>query len=194
MQSKTFNLVIAGVGGQGLITLLQVLAQAAMDKGLEVRTSELHGLSQRGGSVSVHIRLGEKVYSPMIPKRQANLVIALEMQEALNAVPFASGRTTFLINKYQSPTMGQGVSESYIKSAITGITKKSVFLSANEITEKELGNSVVSGSFFLGYAITKGLIPFTENDIKEAIKKVMPEKHWDINMKTIDFAKQYHEK
>ena len=67
---KNFNIVITGVGGQGLITLLDVISKAAFNKGLDIKTSELHGLSQRGGSVSVYIRFGKKVYSPMIPKHK----------------------------------------------------------------------------------------------------------------------------
>jgi len=59
---KDFNLIIVGTGGQGLITLLQILAEAALIEGYEVKTSELHGLSQRGGSVEVHIRFGKKFF------------------------------------------------------------------------------------------------------------------------------------
>lgn len=190
-QDKNFNMIIVGVGGQGLITMLQVIAQVAMDKGYEIRTSELHGLSQRGGSVSVHIRFGEKVYSPMVPKGAANLVIALETQEALNAIPFSSKKTAFLVNKYQSPTLGRSVTAAYVKNALLRITKKAFLLNAKELTEKELSTSVIAGTFLLGYAAAKNLISLTENDIKEGIKKVMPEKYWDINMKAIDFAAHY---
>jgi len=63
---EQFNIVIAGTGGQGLITLLQVISEAAMAEGYDIRTSELHGLSQRGGSVEVHIRFGKKIYSPLV--------------------------------------------------------------------------------------------------------------------------------
>ena len=105
MQKKLdqFNIVIVGTGGQGLITLLQIIAEAALDSGLDIKTSELHGLSQRGGSVEVHIRFGKKVYSPMVPQGKADLIIALEMQEALKASFFAGPKTTFL--KTASPLL-----------------------------------------------------------------------------------------
>lgn len=193
-QSKTFNMIITGVGGQGLITMLQVVSNAALNKGLAVRTSELHGLSQRGGSVSVHIRFDGQVHSPMVPKGEADLVIALEIQEALNAVRFASKKTAFLVSKYQSPTMGQSVSGSYVKNTLNALGKNIFFMPVDEITKKELGTTVVSGIFFLGYAVGKGLISLTENDIKRAVKVVMPEKYWDINMKAIDLAMQYAKK
>ena len=190
-KSKTFNMIITGVGGQGLITLLEIISKAALNKGFAVKTSELHGLSQRGGSVSVHIRFDGQVYSPIIPKGEANLVIALEIQEALNAVPYASSKTAFLVSKYQSPTMGQSVSGSYVRNALNKLGKKIFFLPADEITKKELGTSVVAGIFFLGFAAGKHLISLTENDIKKAVKEEMPEKYWDINMKAIDLAIKY---
>ena len=93
-----FNIVIVGTGGQGLITLLQIIAEAALASGFDVKTSELHGLSQRGGSVEVHIRFGKKIYSPMVPQGKADLIVALEMQESLKASYFANRKTTFLIS------------------------------------------------------------------------------------------------
>jgi len=190
-KQKVFNMIIVGVGGQGLITMLQVIAQSAMNKGYEVKTSELHGLSQRGGSVSVHIRFGKKVYSPIISAGEANLVIALETQEALNAIPFSNKKTAFLVNKYQSITLGKSVSDTYVKNALLKVTKKSFLLNVKELTEKELGTSVISGTFLLGYAVAKNLISLTEDDIKKGIKKEVKEKYWDINMKAIDFAIHY---
>ena len=96
---EKFNIVIVGTGGQGLITLLQIIAEAALFEGYEVRTSELHGLSQRGGSVEVHIRFGKEVFSPLVSQGEADLILGLEMQEALRAYPFANSGTAFLLNK-----------------------------------------------------------------------------------------------
>ena len=114
-----FNIIIVGTGGQGLITLLQILAEAALKEGYDVKTSELHGLSQRGGSVEVHIRFGKTttrpphpptrsasgplIYSPMVAQGKADLVLGLEEQEILNGVYFASSKTNFLINQFILP-------------------------------------------------------------------------------------------
>src|SRR4030043_1604518 len=98
-----FNMVITGVGGQGLLTLLQIISEAAISEGYDIRTSELHGLSQRGGSVEVHIRFGKKTYSPMVAEGKADLVLALEIQEALKGIYYANSKTNFLINKYIIP-------------------------------------------------------------------------------------------
>ncbi len=94
---EKFNIVIVGTGGQGLITLLPIIAEAALFEGYEVRTSELHGLSQRGGSVEVHIRFGQKIYSPLVSQGKADLILGLEMQEALRGVYFANQKTKFLL-------------------------------------------------------------------------------------------------
>ncbi|MBU2635317.1 2-oxoacid:acceptor oxidoreductase family protein, partial [Patescibacteria group bacterium] len=86
MKNRTFNIVISGTGGQGLITLLQIIAEAALVEGLDVKTSELHGLSQRGGAVETHIRFGKKIYSPLVSLGSADLILSLETLESLRAL------------------------------------------------------------------------------------------------------------
>ncbi len=194
-QEKTYNLIISGVGGQGVITLLQILAQAAMNKGYKVRTSELHGLSQRGGSVSVHIRFGREVHSPTVPEGKADLILALEYQESLASAKFASDKTVFLINEYQTPTLGDSASKNKVKSNLEKISKEVFFIPASVVCEKNLKTNVVSGIFLLGYASKKGYIPFDINELKEVIKQIMPEKYCGLNINTLDFADKYkHEK
>ena len=113
---KQFNLVIVGTGGQGQITLLEVLAEAALVEGYDIRTSELHGLSQRGGSVEVHIRFGREIYSPLIPQGNGDLILALEIQESLRGFYFANNQTVLLVNDYFSPIFGVNFSTSLADS------------------------------------------------------------------------------
>jgi indolepyruvate ferredoxin oxidoreductase beta subunit len=187
---KTFNIVISGVGGQGLITLLKIISQAALDEGFDVKTSELHGLSQRGGSVEVYIRFGPKVFSPMIPKGQANLIIALEQQEALNGAQVAFKKSIFLINEYQTATLGNDISLEEVRQKVESITKRFYIIPASKICQQELGNEVVSGVYLLGYALRKKLLPLKLESIEEAIKKVMPEKFWSLNLKALGLTKK----
>ncbi len=182
---KNFNIVITGVGGQGLITLLDVISRTAFNNGLDVKTSELHGLSQRGGSVSVYIRFGKKVYSPMVPKAQANLVLALEFQEALNGLEFANKNTAFVINNYQTPTLGESVSLKQVEDNIKLATDKIFTMPFSSICEKELDNSVVVGMAMFGFAVKNGLVPLDKEDVIKAIKETMPEKFWELNTKAI---------
>ena len=108
MKKKNFNIIISGVGGQGLITITKILAKAALIDGFDVKTSELHGLSQRGGSVETAIRFGHKIDSPLIRQGGADLIISLELQEALRACYYASkdSKTMFLINDFVKPIPG----------------------------------------------------------------------------------------
>jgi len=186
MENKNFNIVITGVGGQGLITLLDIISKAAFNKGLDVKTSELHGLSQRGGSVSVYIRFGEKVYSPMVPKAQANLVLALEFQEALGGLEFANKETIFIINNYQTPTLGESASLKHVEDNIKLATRKIFTMPFSAICEKELDNSVVVGVAMLGFVVLKGFLPLSKEEIVEAIKETMPEKFWELNLKALE--------
>lgn len=191
---KDFNIVIVGTGGQGLITLLQVIAEAAAFSGLDIKTSELHGLSQRGGSIEVHIRFGKKIYSPLVAQGGADLVIALEMQEALRAAYFANPRTSFLINKYVIPVPLQtSFTEDQISKILSGITQKIEFVAASEICQKKVDTQVVAGIYLMSFAAFHGLLPLETDLILKAIKKVIPEKYFELNKKTFDLAK-YDEK
>jgi indolepyruvate ferredoxin oxidoreductase beta subunit len=191
---KDFNIVIVGTGGQGLITLLQIIAQAAMKERYNLRTSELHGLSQRGGSVEVHIRFGRKIYSPMVTQGKADLILSLEIQESLRAAYFANPQTKFLIDKYLVPIPSQTpLSESQIKAALKKISKNVNFVPAFAICQKEFGTGVTGGIYLLTLASFKGLIPLKPAVILLAIKKVIPEKYLDLNVKTFELARK-HEK
>jgi len=172
------------------MTLLKVLSEAAFVSGFDVKTSELHGLSQRGGSVSVYIRFGDKVWSPLVPQGQADLIIALEQQEALNGLYFANKETVFLVNQYETPTMAQTANQVEIEAELRKITEKVNFLAASEICQKELDAEVVSGVYILGYAAYHNFLPIKLEAIEEAIKKTIPEKYWEINFKVLELSKK----
>jgi indolepyruvate ferredoxin oxidoreductase beta subunit len=92
MSSKPTNVVIAGLGGQGVLKASDILADVAFSAGLDVKKSELHGMSQRGGSVSSDVRFGERVFSPMVPEGEANFLLVLAPdQVAVNAAALAAG-------------------------------------------------------------------------------------------------------
>jgi len=188
---KDFNIVITGVGGQGLITLLQILAEAAFSEGYEVRTSELHGLSQRGGSVEVHIRFGRKIYSPLISQGKADLILSLEMQEALKAAYFANPKTNFLINEYIVPIpLQKTLSKEVIFKNLKKVSKNINVVPAEKICQEKLENSVVSGVYLLSLAVFKKLIPLKPDSLLKAIKKIIPEKYLELNLKTFELVKK----
>lgn len=186
---KKFNIIISGTGGQGLITLLQIIAEAALIEGFDVKTSELHGLSQRGGSVETHLRFGKEIYSPLVAQGTADLILSLEISEALKMLSYASPKTVFVVNKNLISYPG-GFEEKEIIQKIKNFGKRSKYIiPASEICQKELGEEVVSGIYLLSYAIHKNLIPLKPDSILKGISKVVPEKYLDLNKKAFEIAK-----
>jgi indolepyruvate ferredoxin oxidoreductase beta subunit len=184
-----FNIVIKGVGGQGLITLLQVIAEAATLEGYDVKTSELHGLSQRGGSVDVHVRFGKEIYSPLVAQGQADLVLGLEPQEALRAEYFANKKTKFLVNSQIVPIpMAKMMTEKEVSEALEAISDYVLLVPAGNICARELGTSVVSGIYLVSLAAIKGWLPLKPSSILAAIKKVINQKYFELNKKTFELA------
>lgn len=186
--SKNFNIVIAGVGGQGLMTLLKILSEAAFIEGYDVKTSELHGLSQRGGSIEAHIRFGEKVFSPLVPIAKADLVLGLEMAEALRELKYANKNTAFLVNRHYISFFGSLPEKEIIEKLVSSV--KNLFLApASEICRLEFGTDVVSAVYLLGAAFAKKLIPLKKESILRAVKKIIPEKYFELNKKAFELAK-----
>ncbi len=86
MNDEKYNILIVGVGGQGVLLASEILSEAAMNAGFDVKKSEVHGMSQRGGVVSSHVRIASKVYSPTIQEGQADILVSFEQAEGLRAV------------------------------------------------------------------------------------------------------------
>lgn len=188
---ENFNIIISGVGGQGIITLLQILDQACLNSGYDVKSSELHGLSQRGGAVTAHVRFGKKVYSPMVSAGKVNLMLGLELTEGLRNFNMANKDTVFLINQNSIPFLG-GMSGPDMEVIYNKNVKKDKlhFVPASEICKKELGKEVLSGIYLLGYAVKNNLMPIRAEAVVGAIKKSIPEKYQEENIKAFNLAKK----
>lgn len=189
MNNKTFNIILSGVGGQGIITLLSIIDEAALIEGSEVKSSELHGLSQRGGSVEAHIRFGKYVHSPLISFSKADLIIGLEKIEGLRRTDYANEETKFLINDYSLPFLGT-LSADEIQSRLKAL-KNLYLIPASEICQKELKKEVVSGIYLLGYAAHNGLLGVKPESLLKAIDKLIPEKYLPMNKKAFELSKIY---
>ena len=194
---KEFNVIISGVGGQGVITLTRILAKAAILNGYDVKTSELHGLSQKGGSVETHIRFGaltgsEQIHSPLIEKGKADLIICIEAQESLRSYIYGSKKsgTIFLINDFIKPILGSKIipQTKDILKEIKRFSEKALSTPASKIVKEKLGKSVLAGVYILGYAASKKFFPLKTKFILESIKKTVPEKYFLLNKKAFDLA------
>jgi indolepyruvate ferredoxin oxidoreductase beta subunit len=187
---NNFKITIVGVGGQGIITLISLIAEAAFVEGYDVKSSELRGLSQRGGSVDAQIIFGKKVYSPLIPQGRADLIMGLEMLEGLRGTVYANKEADFLVNDYVLPFLGILKKEEILSKLQETAKNKLYMVPASQICKDKLQNEVVSTIYLLGYAVYKNLIPLKEESVLTAIKNVMPEKYQELNIKAFQLAKK----
>lgn len=194
---KEFNIVVVGVGGQGVMTLGITIAEAALMQGYDVRTTEVHGLAQRGGSIPLHVRFGEKIYSSLVPQGKANLIISLEPLEALRAAYYGSkeSRTTFLIDDYRIPPITvSAFGEKYptmenIVGQLKPFSEKVIVLDASKEVEKQTGSILTSNIFILGYLVSKKLIPLEEKTVLKIIEELVPPKYLEMNKKVFEMGK-----
>ena len=192
---KEFNVVLTGVGGQGVLTLGIIIAEAALKQGYDVRTTELHGLAQRGGSIPVHVRFGKKMYTPLVLEGEADVIIALEPLEALRSCYYASKKhkTIFLIDN--DPIIPLSVSvlgETYpsieeIKNSLKNFSEKVTILNASETVKKATGSEIAANIYLLGYVIGEKLIPLEEKYILQAMGEIAP-KYFDVNKKIFEMG------
>lgn len=167
------NIYLAGVGGQGLITFATVLGDAALRAGYKVLIAETHGLSQRGGSVDVHVRIGD-VNAPLIPRGGADVIVAFEILEAFRAVSYANEDTVFIVNRrlIRPPATRQRIPRI---EELEGILRNSIknmhFINAYEDAVR-LGNAIYENMVMLGalYSIMKLGQYIPQSIIEEAIK------------------------
>lgn len=193
---KEFNIVITGIGGQGVLTLAYILAEAAFKEGYDVKTSELHGLAQRGGSVSSHVRFGKKIYSSLTMQCEANLIISLERLEALRACYFSSKEngTAIVFDTFSVVPLSVSVfGEKYpsleeTEKILKEFSDKVYHLEATEIAKEEIGNEIYSNVLLLGFAFGLGLIPLKKEVMEEAIKEIIPEKYLNENLRAFNLG------
>ncbi|MGB9812143.1 MAG: indolepyruvate oxidoreductase subunit beta [Thermovenabulum sp.] len=181
------NLFISGVGGQGTILAGKVITRALIEHGFDVKMSEIHGMAQRGGSVVTQIRYGEKVYSPVIEKGKADVLLAFEKLEALRYIEYLSKEGTLIVNNLEIPpsTVLAGKEEypqniiEYIKNNI----KNAIIIDAVS-KAKELGDVRVQNIILTG-ALAK-VMSFEKEKFLSVIKEVVPEKYKEINVRAFE--------
>jgi indolepyruvate ferredoxin oxidoreductase beta subunit len=192
------NILLSGVGGQGILLAAKVLANAAIQKGKFVRTSETIGMAQRGGSVMSHVRIGERVHCPTISKGKADLIISFEILEALRALPYLKEggnllSTSTLIapasiaaNKKDDTYTPAALAEKLSDFHRLGRIERLEIIDVEQAC-KELGNSKVANIVMLGQAARLGILPFTPEELELAVKKSVNPKFLGLNLKALKF-------
>ncbi|MGB9630588.1 MAG: indolepyruvate oxidoreductase subunit beta [Candidatus Methanodesulfokora sp.] len=178
------NLVVCGVGGQGIVLISRVLARAAIISGLHVTVSEVRGLAQREGSVSSHIRIGDRG-SLTIAEGKADAIVSMELVEAARNLRYLKKEGVIISNDYVRYHIPHYLGLSRFperEDLIKMIGKHKAYLvNARKIAES-LGNIRVMNSVMLGAVYSTGILPFSLKEIIDAISESVPEKYIDINI------------
>lgn len=145
------DIIVAGVGGQGVLTLARIIGEAAMEKGLDVLVAETHGLSQRGGSVVVHVRIGSE--APLMPAGRGDLLIGLELMEALRYAAFLREGGEMVVDDILIPPPAtRAPRREELKESISSLPVTSKIIEATAIASK-LGDHRAANVVLLGYSI-----------------------------------------
>lgn len=196
MTKDPFNVVVAGVGGQGNVVASLLIGSVLVDLGYKVTIGETYGASQRGGSVMSHLRISStRQYGPLIPPRCADLVIALEPSEAVRVLgQFGNRETVSVVNT--RPVYPVDVISGLIPyppleqiiDKIKSLSKTTYLLPATE-KAMELGSPVLANIILIGAAAGAGLLPINEEGLGKAVREYMSPDKEDINKKAFQLGK-----
>ena len=180
----TFNCMIAGVGGQGTVLASRLIAAAAMKKGFDVRTTETIGMAQRGGCVVSHVRVGENVFSPVIPLGKSDALIAFEPAEAVRQLPYLKNDGTLIVcSSAIKPITGDYDVNAAIDFLKTKIIKLVIIEGSSILNAKTL-NVVL-----LGAAAKTGIFPFDPETLKEVLQEIIPKRFLEMNQKSFELGR-----
>ncbi|RJQ56020.1 MAG: indolepyruvate oxidoreductase subunit beta [Actinobacteria bacterium] len=189
------GVLIVGVGGQGIVLAGDVIALAAQLAGMDVKANEVHGMSQRGGSVESEVRFGERVFSPLIPPPGAGFLLAFELLEGLRALPKLAPEGTAIINRQRivpsSVTYGAAAYPTEIEERLQELCSKLVLVdAAGEATK--LGNVRAVNTVLMGVLASRCEIPV--KCWEEALRSTVKPRFIDLNLKAFSAGRRLGER
>ena len=177
---RIYNILMVGVGGQGIITASDIISLAAMYAGNDVKKSEIHGMSQRGGSVFSHIRFGGKVHSPVISHGEADVLFSMEEMETLRWMPWAGSGTTIICLKNKiNPAMVESYPDG-VAEEISRLSGNVLFVDPAELKGK-IENAKYLNVALIG--LLSGFVDFGDDAWQRAIRENVPEGTYEGNWK-----------
>ena len=186
----TKNIMIVGVGGQGTLLASKILGRLFLTKDYDVKVSEVHGMSQRGGSVVTYVRYGDKVYSPIVDKGEADVIISFELLEAARWVEYLKKDGVLVTNTQQiNPMPVITGAQKYPKNIEKKLRDMGVKLDAFDALTlaEEAGSSRCVNIVLLGHLSNH--YDFTVEEWHEAIKACVKEKFVDMNIKAFEYGR-----
>jgi len=182
--SDITNILLVGVGGQGTLLASEILSEVFMRAGYDVKKSEIHGMSQRGGSVVSHVRYGREVFSPVVPEGEGDILFGFELMETYRSLPLLRQGATVVANNYRIPSpsilLGQDSYPEGLEEKICGLFPDFMLVDGLKLAT-EAGNPRAANTVLLGAVSQR--IDIAEQYWLEAIEKMVPKKALEINLR-----------
>ena len=180
---KTINVMIAGIGGQGLVMTTEFICQAAFLEGYDIKSNDVIGLAQRGGRVWGSVRIGEKIQSPNMPESEGDLLLGIEPMEALRWQESMKSEAKMVLNRHRVyPTNVQQEQEAYPQDEIQRMLESFDSLELDALLEaRKWGNEKAANTLMVG--CVSHFLPISEESWLEAIRRTYPEKVREVNEK-----------
>ena len=184
----TKNIMIVGVGGQGTLLASRIIGNTVIAEGYDVKISEVHGMSQRGGSVVTYVKFGDKVYSPIVDKGEADIILAFETLEAYRALPFLKKGGKMITNTQEIDPMPVITGAAKYPENIIGKLSEKIDLTSVDALAlaEEAGNIKAVNVVLIGVMAKNTDIAYKK--WIETIKATVPEKFLDVNLKAFDLG------
>ena len=182
------NIMIVGVGGQGTLLASRILGNVVIEEGYDIKLSEVHGMSQRGGSVVTYVKFGDCVYSPIIDKGEADVILAFEKLEAYRALPYLKKDGKIIVNDQEINPMPVVIgAKEYPSDIISKLKSKCEVIDLDAVKlANEAGNIKAVNVVLIGVLAKSTDIEYSK--WIEAIKNTVPEKLLEVNLKAFDLG------
>lgn len=198
MPAKEYSVYMAGVGGQGLVLLSNVIGSACAIAGMRALTGEQHGLSQRSGSINVHMRIGEGMRSPLIPIGGADAILSLEALEALRYIEYLKkGGVVIMNSRVQHPVIetaahmkdksAKYMSAEDVKARLTRVTDKIAVIDALGLARRA-GNPLTENMVMLGALSALDEFPVPEEALRRSLEENVPRKAVEVNLRAFELG------
>lgn len=190
-KKPVINVLMSGVGGQGVLVASDILVMVAMEAGLDAKKSEIHGMAQRGGSVVSQVRYGHKIYSPLISPGEADLILAFEKLEAVRYLDYLRPSGVVIANDQRIMPLSVFFADTPYPEDIVAICKRKtehiLMIDAVQLAE-QVGNARTVNSIMLG--VLSNFLEFDEQHWLKAIAQRMPAKTLELNRKAFEVGKK----
>jgi indolepyruvate ferredoxin oxidoreductase beta subunit len=193
---EEFNIVLAGVGGQGILVAAEILGTAALLEGFNVRVSEIHGMAQRGGAVVSNVRIGGDVFAPTVLDGQADVFLGFEPLETLRNLRLASKKTLIIMGDEKIPPLELTLKNmeypdlEQIVEKIRVFTKNFIIVESKKLAAKA-GSPFTQNTVLIGALSATGKMPVKTERILEALRELLSLKHLEMNLKAFKIGYDY---